>query len=592
MINDITTMIKKGITKQSILYLSFFGFILFSNILRAQPSENIPTSLQESFQKYETLKKNNPYQAVSMMKEAANLDIIQNNNKVKSSIYNRIGNIYLELKIYPLAMDAYFESLKYINLAKDENGKAYCLNDIGNVYYALNNFQLPQKYYQQSLEIFEKLKDNYGIAVACNNLGMVALKTQKYEKALSFYKRALVIRKQNNNLGLIGHSKLLIAQVFLEQGYFEKAINYMKEARQMYARDREPENVATADFQLGKAYFLYKKYPESLHFYESALNLYTLKQQHLEVGNTTLEIAACYENLDKYKQAEESAQRANILFESYKLKSRKLDAILFLSKLYLKQNRYKEAAKYQTEYINLEKLIETENSRSEFSKLLYSIDAFKETQEIKQLRVINSQQTLRTRLLLVLFLISILFIIYFIISFNQKRKQQQLMNNKTKEIASLELYKKEQENERLNRELNFRNNELASKAISMVKTNEFIDEIIKLLQQLIIPKTAQKSINQIIDKLNFFKKDDGWKEFEVRFEKVHSDFYRNIEKSHPNLTPNERKICAFLRLNMTTKEISALTYKSAKSIDVARSRLRKKMDLPRDENLITYLSQF
>ncbi|MDC1106683.1 tetratricopeptide repeat protein [Prolixibacteraceae bacterium] len=560
--------------------------------VQAQPNENIPDKLSKYFEKYEELKLNNPYQAVAIMKEASQLEMVQENHKVKSSIYNRIGNVYLELKIYSLAMDAYFESLKNINQANDENGKAYCLNDIGNVYYALNDFELPRQYYQQSYEIFEKTADNYGMAVASNNLGMVALKTQNYEKALAYFQKAYEIRKNQNNLGLMAHSKLLIAQVFLEQGYFEKSIKFMKEAKQMYARDREPDNVAQVDSELGEAYFTYKKYAEALYFYESSLNLYTLKQQHLEVGKSTLKIASCYEFLDALDRAEENAIRAYKLFDSYNLDSQKLDAILFLSNLYIKKRRYKDAAEYQNNYIILKQEIEQKNSRSEFSKLRYSIDVFKESQEIKQLILINDKQKVRTRLLLILFSLSIVFLLFLIIWFKQKRKQQQMMNAKKREITELEIYKKEQENERLNRELNFRNNELASKAISMVKTNEFIDEVVKMLQQLIIPKNAQRSVNQIIDKLHFFKKDDGWKEFEVRFEKVHSDFYRNIEKKHPNLTPNERKICAFLRLNMTTKEISALTYKSAKSIDVARSRLRKKMDLPRDENLITYLSQF
>lgn len=570
----------------------FLALMILPFLMKAQPSEEIPDEVSSYFQKYESLKKNNPYQAVTLMQEASQLEVIQDNHKTKSSIFNRIGNIYLELKIYPLAMDAYFESLKNINLANDENGKAYCLNDIGNVYYALNNYDLPKQYYQKSLEIFEKTKDPYGIAVASNNLGMIALKTQNYEKALAYFQKAYDIRKEANNLGLMAHSKLFISKVFLEQGYFEKAIKYLKDARQMYARDREPQNVAEVEFELGNSYLLYKKYPEALKFFESALNLYTLKHEHLEVGKTILAIASCYEELDNLKMAEQNAIKANKLFESYKLESQQLDAIIFLAQLYEQEKRYKEAATFQKQYIELQKSIDKKNNKAEFSKLLYSIDAFKESQEIKQLRLLNIQQKERTQLLFVLFLLAFLLVIFVFIWFRQKRKQQQIMLEKKKEIAELELYKKEQENERLNRELNFRNNELASKAITMVKTSEFVDEIIKLLQQLVIPKTAQRSVGQIIDKLHFFKKDDGWKEFEVRFEKVHSDFYRNIEKKHPNLTPNERKICAFLRLNMTTKEISALTYKSAKSIDVARSRLRKKMDLPRDENLITYLSQF
>ena len=80
------------------------------------------------------------------------------------------------------------------------------------------------------------------------------------------------------------------------------------------------------------------------------------------------------------------------------------------------------------------------------------------------------------------------------------------------------------------------------------------------------------------------------REFELRFKEVHTDFYNELNKEHPDLTLNETKICAFLRLNMSTKEISAITHQSVKSINMARFRLRKKLNVDRDENLISYLN--
>jgi DNA-binding CsgD family transcriptional regulator len=70
---------------------------------------------------------------------------------------------------------------------------------------------------------------------------------------------------------------------------------------------------------------------------------------------------------------------------------------------------------------------------------------------------------------------------------------------------------------------------------------------------------------------------------------VHNDFYDKLNEKFPNLSANEKRLCAFLRLNMSTKEISAITYQSINSITVARSRLRKKLELDSDENLISFL---
>jgi DNA-binding CsgD family transcriptional regulator len=72
---------------------------------------------------------------------------------------------------------------------------------------------------------------------------------------------------------------------------------------------------------------------------------------------------------------------------------------------------------------------------------------------------------------------------------------------------------------------------------------------------------------------------DVWKEFEIRFNQVQHDFYSKLSSKFPDLSANEKRLCAFLKLNISTREISALTGQSQKSIDIARNRLRKKLNL-------------
>ena len=83
-----------------------------------------------------------------------------------------------------------------------------------------------------------------------------------------------------------------------------------------------------------------------------------------------------------------------------------------------------------------------------------------------------------------------------------------------------------------------------------------------------------------------------WKEFEMRFQNVHNDFYKRLINKFPDLSPNELRLCAFLKLNLNTKEISSITHQSINSIDIARSRLRQKLGLSKEENLISFLAGF
>ncbi len=168
-----------------------------------------------------------------------------------------------------------------------------------------------------------------------------------------------------------------------------------------------------------------------------------------------------------------------------------------------------------------------------------------------------------------------------------KSKRLRLEHEKSRlEHESLTLQKT-----KLEEELEFKNKQLATNVMYMVRKNELITLISEKLikSKLSFKKENQVIIDEIIRDLQSSTEDDIWTEFEIRFQQVHNDFYDKLNARFPNLSANEKKLCAFLRLNMTTKEISAITYQSINSLTVARSRLRKKLNLDTDENLIAFL---
>jgi DNA-binding CsgD family transcriptional regulator len=168
------------------------------------------------------------------------------------------------------------------------------------------------------------------------------------------------------------------------------------------------------------------------------------------------------------------------------------------------------------------------------------------------------------------------------------------MNQKAKTLkATLRHENLELEKEKLSRDIDYKKKELASNMMYLIEKNEFITSIARKLVEIkpTAKKDNQKIIQKIINELKLNSSSKIWDEFELRFKEVHSDFYDALNEAFPDLTPNEIKICAFLRLNMSTKEISSITHQSVKSINMARFRLRKKLNVERDENLIAFLTQ-
>jgi DNA-binding CsgD family transcriptional regulator len=106
-----------------------------------------------------------------------------------------------------------------------------------------------------------------------------------------------------------------------------------------------------------------------------------------------------------------------------------------------------------------------------------------------------------------------------------------------------------------------------------------------------IDQDSRRVILEAARDLRETNREEVWEEFELRFRHVHEDFYQKIHERCPSLTGNERRLAAFLRLNLSTKEIATLTGQSIRALEVARTRLRKKLNLTNSETgLVEYLA--
>jgi len=136
--------------------------------------------------------------------------------------------------------------------------------------------------------------------------------------------------------------------------------------------------------------------------------------------------------------------------------------------------------------------------------------------------------------------------------------------------------------------------ELASTAMNLVQKKEFIirikDEISKL------NKSGKDSIDsselkKILKRLTAEDKlDDEWDQFSIHFDKVHGSFINNVKKQYPDLKPHELKLCAYIRLNLSSKEIAQLMSISVRGVEISRYRLRKKLQVPAKEDLYKFLT--
>ena len=198
-----------------------------------------------------------------------------------------------------------------------------------------------------------------------------------------------------------------------------------------------------------------------------------------------------------------------------------------------------------------------------------------------------------SNLMIIIYILSILLfslLMHNIYKRYYKKQREKLLQKTVRELELKELENKQQlmrfNNDKLRQDIESKNRELGISTMSLIKKNEFLNTIKKELQNIEDGKNIKKVIKIIDKNLN---NNDDWYLFEEAFNNADKDFLKKIKSFHPTLTSNDLRLCAYLRLNLSSKEIAPLLNISPRSVEVKRYRLRKKIDLAHEASLTDYI---
>jgi tetratricopeptide (TPR) repeat protein len=491
-------------------------------------------------------------------------------DSARAQVYANLGSVYRARGSHAISLDYLFRAQRLTDKILDEFPentnilllKIQILDLIGINYFFQRNYVKALDYYENALDLVYQVKQidsskvkDYEQIKLFNNIAGIYIREKKYEQAIEYNKTSIDLLGDDNR-------SLLAASLFNNQGicYMEKfdhemAFHYFQKALDIRREHGETRGVAQCYNNIAKNYFYQKKYPEAKEAVAIALDM-GRKIGHLEsmrislqlltaVHDTTGNIPAAYASFREYKTISDS------LFNSESV------------------------------------------ARIAQSELQHE---FEQQQRIFDLEIRRREAEEQKRTLIYLSIAGILFFslitaVLFVILQRNKIKQ----SNLARELLELEHKTLNLEKEKLKEQLDFKNRELTTNVMYLLKKNELITNISEKLikSKLEFKKENQRIIQEIINELRSSQDSDTWEEFEAYFTQVHTGFYDKLNHSFPNLSANEKKLCAFLRLNMSTKDIAAITYQSVNSITVARSRLRKKLSIEgEDVNLVNFLSRF
>jgi len=478
--------------------------------------------------------------------------------------YNLIGIAELEKGNFTNALTYYFKAKDYYIELNDSIGIANTLMNSGNAYDHPDDLEKGIDYYLQAITIFKKLNNKKGLGRSYNNIGVNYRELSQLDSALAYNNRSLVIKRElNDSLGM-GFSYNNMGLIYKQLGELDLALGY---------------------------------YHSSLKINMKIGNIREQVLNYLNIGDIlTLN--------NRYELAEYNFKQGLHYADSIGLKKWKAEALGGLSTLEEKRGNYMAAHNYYRQYMDLEIDILKDQRSAEIEQLEVSFEIRKKDAELnlanQELLALKNDRKFQQLLnyILIIGTVLILIIGYIVIKF-QKSKLKKVGQLKE---AQEKRNQAESENARLRekdlkKELYFKNKELTSYTINFMKRNELLDEL-KFITDSIIKSINQNDANDhIIGSLNKLKRiitnnltaDKDWEDFKLYFESVHHDFFTALKYNFPDLTNSDLKLCSLSRLNFNIKETANIMGVSPDSIKKARYRLRKKLSMGSNDDLLEFL---
>ena len=510
----------------------------------------------------------------------------------KTNANSYLGLIYTYLGVYSILQDSIENGEAYFNKAK-----IYLLNNdnpkelisvflsIGNRYVEKDNCAEAMKYYLRGIDLSEESGLKQKLPNLYNNLGIVYLNTNNTEKALNLYSKALELFKEQKDTMNIAGTTTNIGSIYIQLGQNEIAETYYRSGYELFKEFGSIEGMAHSQLKLGLLDLLKHEYDsaeqhllESIKIQKELVVTYSGSKSFF-LAETYINLGIACLNLNKFQEA-----RENLLAGYNIARNTNQYRLIALASQHL--SRYFqniENFESSLNYFQIFKQYSDSNFNEESVRRLTQVEMQNEfkikLKEEELERKIEVQNEKRKNLIYIIISVG-LFLLLTIVGLLLK-------------LEKTGKRKAELEKSNLSVKLEHTNKELTTYVMYLLRKNEFIISIAeKLKVARLDAKTENKKImTELIKELESNSNMISWEEFEVRFQQVYTGFYKKLNNDYPDLSPNELRLCAFFRLNMTTKEIAAITYQSINSITVARYRLRKKLGITSDENLIAFLTK-
>ena len=575
-----------------------------SNNLSTGKTFSETDSKAEIKEKIYELKYSDPNLAISVCLNALAENIPLGPNLFSLYLYSTLGELYLKKNLPVLALSYLQDAMYEYELIKREGIKfsnsqptqqPWLILNIGNIFFQQGEFDKAEERYKSSLNYFYEIDSLLpkirGLSTTMNNLALVHIELGEYNVALDYINKALDLRTEYNlNPVDILHSYKSLSELYFIWNMQDKGNLYLSktDSANKFIQKQVAEKSENWD---DITYKLSENYVGNCYEYKGE---YLFRQKRFEQALSAYNSASTYYGDFTFQKVSLLNKKANVFYmlSDYENCLKVIEECILLSKEQNLQNEEEKALELKIKVLNklglsseiditVEEILKNKDYRYsvQIDQLLSGLESKNEIlikkAEIKDEKEKNSQ--------IVFISIIVILLLAFATAYFLSRKvyldKQMIIVNQNEKIAKSELEHKKRE--------------LAAISTNIVQENEQVSNILKDLKyysSLLKSEKDRNSFSPLIKSINRLlsekRKEDLYAD---QFNAAYPGYLEYLTRTYNDLTTSDLKLCTFLRMNLNTKEIAEIMGLSVRSVESRRYRLRKKLKLSKDSDLVSNL---
>lgn len=481
-----------------------------------------------------------------------------------------MAKVWMNLQRVDQAREFYEKAIIYFQKADNVNGHFKVLNEVGVSYGMQSKMDECLEYFTKALELAEQNnieEERYRIL---HNISVVYSSMGDYDRALNYNKQVLALTDTLGNEDLLLDAITNRAQLYAKIGKADSSKILLKEM------------VDWAEAFDNKGYL----YRSLIRFYTAQgddrnaikylrltlLNEYDQTRRDMNL----IKLSTLYKNVGNYDSAFYFTKMAYDYSSESQLNRSILNTSIELSDYYQKSGDDKKSLYYSNKALAYKDSVSSDEINRKISNLTIQLETRDKINEITQLKLQTELITAEKRNLAISLGLVVMALVVIFIFFRSKIKLQRI------------------ESQQLKNELDYQKRELQTQAISMIRLITNLNEIEESLKSL-KPKSKElgADIKKIVKMISLNQSlEKEWESFNESFTKVHTSFFEKLKERFPDLSVNETRMCALVKMNMTNLEMSSLLNIESGSVRMAKYRLKKKLKLSESDELSQFITNF